>query len=195
MMEITEKAASYAEGKAYEAITKAITQAYVDGYRDGYKDRENKRPVDLRDKTEYVDLGLPSGTLWSADYEKEDEEVIYLPFEQAKGFPLPTEGQWNELLHNCKWQGHYSSSGSSFYGITIIGPNGNSIQFKSKGYNEDSILRRGTINFWLSDNENSNEKLSVEVSRGIYREPQLNVWRCFMGFKLPLRLVSNINKD
>ena len=51
-------------------MDKAIAQAYADGYRNGYKDREEEIPVDLRDnKTEYVDLGLPSGTLWSTDYE------------------------------------------------------------------------------------------------------------------------------
>ena len=59
-MELIEKAASYAAGKANKAITNAIAQAYADGYRDGYKDREQEIPVDLRDnKTEYVDLGLP----------------------------------------------------------------------------------------------------------------------------------------
>lgn len=83
-MEITERAGNYAEGKANEAITKAIAQAYADGYRDGYKDREEEIPVDLRDnKTEYVDLGLPSGTLWSNDYEKENGETLYLPYGEA----------------------------------------------------------------------------------------------------------------
>lgn len=44
-MDIQEKANSYAEGKAKEAITKAIAQAYIDGYKDGYKSgQENKKP-------------------------------------------------------------------------------------------------------------------------------------------------------
>lgn len=112
MMEIVERAASYAEGKANEAITKAIAQAYVDGYRDGYKDRENEIPVDLRDsKTVFVDLGLSSGTLWSADYEREDEKVIFLPFDTAENYNLPTEELWKELFETCERHGEYNTYG------------------------------------------------------------------------------------
>ena len=75
-MNILEKADKYADGKANEAITKAIAQAYMDGYRDGYKDREAEIPVDFRNnKTTYVDLGLPSRTLWSTDYEKDPQAL------------------------------------------------------------------------------------------------------------------------
>lgn len=102
-MEITERAGNYADGKANEAITKAIAQAYADGYRDGYKDREEEIPVDLRDnKTEYVDLGLPSGTLWSKEYETENGETLYLPYGEAAKYAIPTEEQWNELRDYCK---------------------------------------------------------------------------------------------
>ena len=77
-MNILENAKKYAEGKANKAITKAIADAYVEGYKAGYKDREEEIPMDLRDnKTEYVDLGLPSGTLWASDYEKSNGEYIY----------------------------------------------------------------------------------------------------------------------
>ena len=84
-MNILENAEKYAEGKANQAITKAIADAYVEGYKAGYKDREEEIPMDLRDnKTEYVDLGLPSGTLWASDYEKSGGKYIYLPYEEAK---------------------------------------------------------------------------------------------------------------
>ena len=80
MKELENFAANYSAGKANEAIDKAIAQAYADGYRDGYKDREEEIPVDLRDnKTEYVDLGLPSGTLWATDFEKEDSVIVIYP--------------------------------------------------------------------------------------------------------------------
>ena len=66
MKELDNISANYAAGKANEAIDKAIAQAYADGYRDGYKDREEEIPVDFSDKkTGYIDLGLPSGTLWA----------------------------------------------------------------------------------------------------------------------------------
>ena len=79
-MVLAEKSEKYAAGKANAAIDKAIAQAYADGYRDGYKAREEEIPVDLRDnKTEFVDLGLPSGTLWAKDYERADGKLHFLP--------------------------------------------------------------------------------------------------------------------
>ena len=65
MIELLDRAEKYASGKASVMIDKAIAQAYADGYRDGYADREKEIPINLREnKTIYVDLGLPSGTLW-----------------------------------------------------------------------------------------------------------------------------------
>ena len=60
--------------------------------------------MDLRDeKTEYVDLGLPSRTLWSTDYEHKQGEggYLFLPYEKAENFKLPTKEQWEELFSKC----------------------------------------------------------------------------------------------
>lgn len=196
MVELTEKAAQYAAEKSNEVIANALAKAYEDGYRDGYKDREEEIPVDLRDnRTEYVDLGLPSGTLWATDYETENGNIVYLPYIKATELNLPTEEQWKELLEICKWQGNYSSSGMSFYGITIIGPNGKSIRFGSRGYMRDNIVigqpqyGGGSVYFWLKDNEVTNDKKSVNIEKGVYCSPAIEVIKSFSGFKLPLRLV------
>ena len=91
-MSLLEKAEKYATGKVNEAITNAIAQAYVEGYKAGYNDREMEIPVDLRDnKTEYVDLGLPSGTLWATKYESidnNDTQVSDLDFRQFVHMPV-----------------------------------------------------------------------------------------------------------
>ena len=71
MKELKELSANYATEKTNEMMSQIVAQAFADGYRMGYKDREDEIPVDLRDgKTQFVDLGLPSGTLWSFDFEK-----------------------------------------------------------------------------------------------------------------------------
>ncbi len=47
-MNISEKAALYADGKARKtsaSIIKAIAQAYEDGYKDGYKERQTGAPL------------------------------------------------------------------------------------------------------------------------------------------------------
>ena len=71
MIELNEKAGSYAEANVINVLKEAFAKVYADGYRDGYKDREEEIPVNMRpNQTKYVDLGLPSGTLWSDDYER-----------------------------------------------------------------------------------------------------------------------------
>ena len=78
MIELKEKAGIYAEENVINVLKEAFAKVYADGYRDGYKDREDEIPVDIRgNKTEYVDLGLPSGTLWSTDYERDGEKKCY----------------------------------------------------------------------------------------------------------------------
>lgn len=198
MLEIEEKAAKYAVGKMNEVFDQAIAQAYADGYRDGYKDRGEEIPVDLRDdKTVYVDLGLPSGTLWSADYEKEDDDILFVPYLKVQEMNIPTEEQWNELLQNCKLQGNYSSSAITFGGITCIGPNGNSIKFHSDGYMRDTT-RIGNINygggkvyFWIHDDDENpeHEKKVIYVNGGSKRIPNIEISHLFSGYKCPIRLV------
>ena len=115
-MNISEIANKYAEGKVNEVLTKAIADAYAEGYKAGYNDREAEIPADLRDdKTEFVDLGLPSGTLWSTDFEKRDGEYLYLPYNEAKQFKLPTEEQWDELRECCKFKFSYYGSFNNYY--------------------------------------------------------------------------------
>lgn len=197
MIELTTKADNYAAEKTNELMTKAIAQAYADGYRDGYKDREEEIPVDLRDnKTEYVDLGLPSGTLWAKDYETDDNnKTMYLAYHKAEDYQLPTEEQWNELLEICEWNGNFSSTGLSFYGIVCIGPNGNSIRFSSKGYVQDKLTvgepnyGGGNVYFWIHDNGNGNEKNAVHICRSKDYVHKNEISKIFSGYKLPVRLV------
>lgn len=79
-------------------------------------------PVDLA-KTEWVDLGLPSGVLWA----KKDEDVS-VPIHMAmQSFPnnLPSESDANELRECCTR--HFDPVKKE---MSFTGPNGNSISFK-----------------------------------------------------------------
>ena len=73
----------------------------------------------------YVDLGLPSGTYWK----NSNEPGSFCTFEDANvkyGNSLPTEGQWKELIDNCKWTWNGK-------GYDIVGKNGNSISLPAEG--------------------------------------------------------------
>lgn len=197
MEELREKARSYAEENVINILKEAFAKAYSDGYRDGYKDRKDEIPVDLRAKqSAFVDLGLPSGTLWSSGYGNGEEESIYRPYLQAALYQIPSEELWKELVETCEWQGKYSTTGISFYGVTCIGPNGNSIYFSSAGYVKDSIVigephyGGGGVYFWLKDNNDGLEKKAVHISVGKRNIPEIVVTKMFSGFKLPIRLVK-----
>ena len=188
-MELTEKATTYAEGKVNEVLTAAIAQAYTDGYRDGYKDCEDKMPMELReDELEYVDLGLPSGTLWANHYKKgTDGYSDYLPYHKAALLNIPTKEQWEELLQICK----IISRGR--YGFVCIGPNGNSISIKKCGYKEDDV----TINpspyfarFWIKDNKDSSKIVSVKMFYNSKKGcEEYVIVDTFSGYKLPIQLI------
>ena len=200
-MEISERAGKYAEGKANEAITKAIEQAYIDGYRDGYKDCEEEIPIDLiEEDMEYIDLGLPSGTLWASDYERDGEgNILYLPYGEAVKRHLPTGEQIKELEDNCMWRYEYKQvqQAQMWYDYiskaTCIGPNGNYIEFTRHGYYEaENFTDRYLLYFWMKMVEdNGNNAFSIfnmssktglsEYQRGCNCATDL-----FPGYRLPI---------
>ena len=189
MIELNEKADIYAEENVITVLKEAFAKVYADGYRDGYKDRENEIPMNLRDgDTNYVDLGLPSGTLWSADFEIDGEDVIYHPYEDAEKYGIPTKEQFNELLESCKWEFKYISSNAREY--TCIGPNGNHIVFSSRGYKLAGTKREiEKIFFWV---KSTSEDLTREAVYLYYHSGEIKkLTEMFSGNMLPLRLVKN----
>lgn len=95
------------------------------------RQKEAARQAEL---LKYVDLGLPSGTIWKNANEGGND--AYYTYDEAVsrfGNKLPTEQQLNELRDYCEW----TWTGSGYKGI---GPNGNSIYLPAAGcrdYNGD----------------------------------------------------------
>lgn len=189
MIELQEKANGFAEENILEVLKEACSKVYAEGYRNGYKDRDAEISVDLRDnKTEYIDLGLPSGTLWAKEFEHNGDEVHYLPYCDASTLSLPTEEQWNELLSFCRWEFTYVNNHSIKY--DCIGPNGKVITFKSYGFHKvDKIREQGErIYFWLKDPSEEPDKKLVYM---FYDRGEIKtISKSFMGFKYPVRLVQ-----
>lgn len=74
----------------------------------------------------YVDLGLPSGTLW-----KDKDEDGYYTYNQAVakyGTQLPTKEQLKELKNSCQWtrtgSGYRAVGPSGAFIVLPVGPNG-----------------------------------------------------------------------
>ena len=74
---------------------------------------------------EYIDLGLPSGTLW-----KSVNEDGYYTFDEAVekfNSQLPSKEQWEELNDKCTWEWKGA-------GYEVTGPNGKSIFLPAAGF-------------------------------------------------------------
>ncbi len=197
MEELIVKAEEYAAKKTNKVISNAIAQAYADGYRDGYKDCEKEISIDLRgNKTVFVDLGLPSGTMWAADYEREGEDIMYLPYDKASKLSIPTEEQWKELVEVCRWEYKPDSVNSRRY-FVCIGPNGNYIHFYYTGIVQDGVRPRdfNYARLWIKDQ--SMEALKDVAYIEWYKDDSLGftnrfeLMKTFKGYRCPIRQVGN----
>ena len=154
-MDITEKAKSYAEGKALDAMTTAIEKAYASGYKDGYDDgyanREKPESEVKYEDLKYVDLGLPSGTRWSDGYLKMTggEVEVQMHF-FAKHFNLPTKEQFQELIENTHQQ---LKTIDGQCGTLFISKINNLSIFLPSGLvrygSEQNICKMDNYSFWL----------------------------------------------
>ena len=197
-MNNVDKAKEYAEGKINDALNKVIVEAYMAGYNSGYKDGYDKVvKATSSDDIEYVDLGLPSGTLWSSNYvEDENKEILYVTQEKSKAFDIPTVAQWLELVRVCRWeQGSKriaTSIGSChFQNLAIcLGPNGNRIIFEKTGLYEikSTLERAGEVLFWLKKEKD----VFVNSANITFCTIKITSENEFSGCKLPIRLVKNV---
>ena len=119
----------------------------------------------------WVDLGLPSGTLW-----KLDNESGYFTYDEAVqqfGDNLPSKAQLLELKTLCQWNWIGD-------GMKVTGPNGNSIVLPAAGIR----LCLGNVNFvgsygffWSSTPDGSDEAWYLYFNSG---DVYLNsLYRCF----------------
>ena len=199
MKDLQTKAAQYAAEKANELISGAIAQAYIDGYRDGFRDKENETPVNLADSdNKYVDLGLPSGTLWAADYERTDDgELLYVSYVEtkAKGYKLPTEEQVRELCSCCRKKYNFDMEK-----IEFLGPNGNCLTFEVSGKQDASELEDTDYGFIWQEQYSAKSDSGTEIETNAFRFYRSRAWGnptgvftdsiyLFTGYKIPVRQV------
>ncbi len=111
---ILEETQEYAINKLTRQI-EVVASAYLDGYN-------SAKGIVTYDDIEYIDLGLPSGTLWATKYIGATEESpfgIKMVYNDANRYKLPSYEQWKELS-KCK-----RTCGESI--ITFTGLNGNKL--------------------------------------------------------------------
>lgn len=108
-------------------------EAAIEAQRRQQREEEEKRKQEellqqkvdsLSQLTGFIDLGLPSGTLWSAQY-----EPCKYSFNMAMmlyGDAIPSKKQCKELINSCTWTAVKNKEGRT-EGYIVTGKNGNSI--------------------------------------------------------------------
>lgn len=88
--------------------------------------RKMREEISGEKKANYIDLGLPSGTLWA----EANEEGFYTFDEAVEKFgkSLPRITQFAELMEFCNWEWDYEKKGCK-----VTGKNGNSIFLPAEG--------------------------------------------------------------
>ena len=133
----------------------------------------------------YVDLGLPSGTLWkNANEGGNYARYTYNEAVSRFGNKLPTKQQLEELKNKCTW----TWTGS---GYKVIGPNGNSIYLPAAGNRScygSVVVDVGTYgHYWSSTPDISDYAWFLYFdSSAAY---MLDNYRCY---GLSVRLVQNL---
>lgn len=99
----------------------------------------------------YVDLGLPSGTLWK----DQNEAGGFYSYDQAMakfGSSLPTKEQLEELKNSCRWTWNGN-------GYKVEGPSGESVVLPAAGYRgcDGSVYRVGSHGGYRSSTPNGSE--------------------------------------
>ena len=110
---------------------------------------------------DYVDLGLPSGTLW-----KRQNESGFYTYEEALnrfGNKLPERHHFVELINECTW------IWMGDYGYKVVGPNGNSITLPAAGFrNRGDVYHVGTDGrYWSSTPYDSDYAWSLPLDSSV----------------------------
>ncbi len=109
-------------GSSYRETMKSLAQKLAGQIAIGAGPTVGGTPVQ---ESDYVDLGLPSGTLWKS----KNEKGMYYTYDEAVsqfGDKLPTREQFAELQAFCTWTWNGK-------GYVVKGDNGNSIILQAAG--------------------------------------------------------------
>ena len=110
----------------------------------------------------YVNLGLPSGTLWKSRNERGLYD--YRSASKKYGRMLPTIEQWQELIDHCKWtcEGRYRK---------VTGSNGKFIILPAAGCRDNGGAENdvGTNGYyWSSNSYNSKLAYYIYYDSGLF---------------------------
>lgn len=180
-----EMAQHFAEQKA-EELKEMLKDAFLKGYEQGALQTACSISIE---GVKYYDLGLPSGTLWSAPIvNKNNEDYYYLiPYHEAcKYNGLPTEEQWYELKRFCRvLEDEIASPAGPRLKVGIYDVMWGRV-YKHK-YKGEQIKGKNTNLLWLKSEFNG---IGEAIAGLIEYDTTLDTTRHWAGYKLPIMLTK-----
>lgn len=187
-MKIEERLALDYYANIEHEIKKMILDAYKKGYGDGCM---RGREITL-DGVKFYDLGLPSGTLWSAPIRTKPgtncKTYEMAPYRHVCDLSLPSKEDLKELIDNCKiMQGN-------LWDIDILGPSGEKINIGTNNYTSYGIdndqqgegIAKEQNKFWIKSDVNDN---CATVGLVDFEHETLSFSQHFIGYRLPYMLI------
>ncbi len=175
-METTEKAKTYVASQS-EAFANAIEKAYMQGYNDAVEENSNEHIKIVEDGVEYIDLGLPSGTLWALKNPK------IISYHESQKINIPTKEQIEELARFVRWDYYEATRELDFHFIDI---KGNKYYIKQP-YFKNPDLSDKYLHMWYR--EELDEKGNATVI-DLWSKNSLSTSSCFPGYKACAFLVK-----
>ena len=141
---------------------------------------------------EYIDLDLPSGTLWAtmnvgaegiADY------GAYFSHEEALNFgvTLPTKEQFRELVENTTYKFMHSYNNTNVNGALFISKNGNELFLPASGFDTKYVVN-SDVCYWSSTKYLNNDDYFCYL---FAHKNNVTVTYAASCFNLPIRCVKN----
>jgi len=187
-----------AQQYADEIIENKLRQIVLDSFLRGYELGELHTALTIKiEGVTYVDLGLPSGTLWSS-------KPFYQKFchDDAQKLNIPTEEQCLELISKTKSIYHAHSYVKYYlyeYDVEIIGATSQRINasFTSGTIGEGIKPVRDSFGvnyyyenrFWIKGESNESNDAPVLMLNA--QSESIRIHKHFTGYKLPVFLVKN----
>ena len=180
-------------------LQQTIENAYLDGYKAACEEMkssisESNQPNSINiDGVRFVDMGLPSGTLWSDGPLKKDSSIFRYEefiFNDAVKYSIPTVEQWDELSRRCVFR---KENGN----LVILASNGNRIivfPIESK-FSKEKVKPR-YVAFWLNQSFELLNKARAVSTKDINKiedgcTVSFATGNLFIGESLPIFLVKS----
>lgn len=154
IMDKSEKLQAYLDAQV-EAFASAIEKAYIQGYKDAIDEQARDYIKVVEDGVEYMDLGLPSGTLWAINNPR------LVTYQESQRLNIPTLEQVQELVSFIRWQIFQAGNWNCDWRFRILDVEGRTFTINTSGYVNGSEMTLGDLYMWYRKELDSDCMASV----------------------------------